>query len=185
MYKNVLIAILLIVIFLMINSITASKTPIPMVIERIDTLKIDTTIFKWKKGKDILRDTTIYDTTISFVNVDTNAILKDFFAKNVFKDTFSLPEGVIWVNDTISENKIYGRSFNAQITQKTIIKTKELRTPLPAPKASLYWGFMGTKQNETYGFGAGVMYKTPEKGIIQFNVTNNSQFQLGYYSKIF
>jgi hypothetical protein len=184
MYKNIIIVVLVFLIFLLLNS-AVSLEGLPTVIEKIDTVRTDTTIYKWKKGKDIRKDTTIYDTTIVLVNVDTNAILKDFFAKNVFKDTLSLPEGTVAINDTISENKIYGRSYDAKLTQKTIVKVREIRTPPPAPKGSLYWGFMGTKQNETYGFGAGVMYKSANKGIIQLNITNNKQFQLGYYSKIF
>lgn len=185
MYKNIFIIVLLFIIFLMIKSAISLKDIQPVVIEKVDTLRQDTIIYKWKKGKDIVHDTTIYDTTISFVNVDTNAILKDFFAKNVFKDTLSLPEGIVAINDTISQNKIYGRSFNASLTQKTIVKVREIRTPPPAPKGALYWGFMGTKQNETYGFGAGVIYKSANKGIIHLNITNNKQFQLGYYTKIF
>jgi hypothetical protein len=185
MYKNIFIVVLLFIIFLMTKSAISLKDIQPVVIEKVDTLRQDTTIYKWKKGKDIVHDTTIYDTTISFVNVDTNAILKDFFAKNIFKDTLSLPEGIVAINDTISENKIYGRGYDAKITQKTIVKVREIRIPPPAPKGALYWGFMGTKQNETYGFGAGVIYKSANKGIIQLNITNNKQFQLGYYTKIF
>jgi len=186
MYKNILIIVLVFIIFLMTKSAISLKDIQPTIIEKIDTLRQDTIIFKWKKGKDIVHDTTIYDTTIRFVDVDvdTNAILKDFFAKNVFKDTLVLPEGIVALKDTISENKIFGRSYDAKITQKTIVKVREIRTII-APKGALYWGFMGTKQDQKYGFGAGVMYKSANKGILQFNITNNNQMQLGYYSKIF
>jgi hypothetical protein len=183
MYKNILIVVLVFVIFLLLNS-AVSLEGLPTVIEKIDTVRTDTTIYKWKKGKDIRKDTTIYDTTIVLANVDTNAILKDFFAKNVFKDTLSLPEGTVAINDTISENKIYGRSYDAKLTQKTIVKVREIRTII-APKASLYWGVMATKQENNFGYGGGLIYKSANKGIIQLNITNNRQFQLGYYSKIF
>ena len=49
------------------------------VITKIDTLRMDTTIYKWKKGKDILKYTIIYDTISINTIVDTSAILKDFF----------------------------------------------------------------------------------------------------------
>jgi hypothetical protein len=184
MYKNIFIVILVFVIFLLLDSAVSLKG-LPTVIEKIDTLRTDTTIVKWKKGKDILKDTTIYDTISVSTLVDTGAILKDFFAKNVFKDTLVLPEGIVAVNDTISENKIYGRSYDAKLTQKTIVKVRELRIPPPAPKASLYWGVMVTKKEDVLGYGGGIIYKSPNKGIIQLNITNNKQFQLGYYSKIF
>jgi predicted GNAT family acetyltransferase len=184
MYKNIFIVVLFFIIFLMTKSAISLKDTQPVVIEKIDTLRQDTTIYKWKKGKDIVHDTTIYDTMISFVNVDTNAILKDFFAKNVFKDTLSLPEGIVAINDTISENKIYGRGYDAKLTQKTIVKVREIRTIIQ-PKPSLYWGFMVTRKEDVIGYGGGIIYKSPKKGILQFNITNNNQMQLGYYSKIF
>jgi hypothetical protein len=184
MYKNILIVILVFVIFLLLNSAVSLKG-LPTIIEKIDTVRTDTTIYKWKKGKDILKDTTIYDTTIIFVNVDTSVILKEFFAKNVFKDTLVLPEGIVALKDTISENKIYGRSYDAKLTQKTIVKVREIRIPPPAPKPSLYWGLMVTKKEDVLGYGGGVIYKSPNSGIIQFNITSNNQMQLGYYSKIF
>lgn len=181
--KNILISALIFVVLFFVLAPRNQEVD-TKAITKIDTLRTDTTIYKWKKGKDILKDTIIYDTISINTIVDTSAILKDFFAKNVFMDTLSLPEGTIAINDTISENKIFGRSYNAKITQKTIVKVREIRTTI-APKGALYWGFMGTKQDQTYGFGAGIMYKSANKGIIQLNITNNKQFQIGYYSKIF
>jgi hypothetical protein len=40
-------------------------------------------------------------------------------------------------------------------------------------------------QDKTFGYGGGIIYKSPNKGIIQLNYTNSKQIQLGYYSKIF
>lgn len=157
----------------------------PVEIVRIDTFESvhDNTIYK--PGKKILKDTTIYDTTYLLAKIDTGEILKDYFAKNVFKDTISFAEGSVSLVDTISQNKILGRIFKASITQKTIHVTRELRTPPPPPKAALYWGIMATKQDEKFGYGGGLMYKTANKGIFQLNYTNNKQIQVGYYSKIF
>lgn len=184
LYKNILIAILFLVALMLLNS---KKLPnsLPIVITTVDTLYKDTIVIKWKSGKSILKDTVIHDTIPQLVASDTMAILKDFFAKNVYKDTFNIPEGVISVIDTISKNQIYGRSYNAKITQKTIKEVRELRTPAPNPKAEFYWGAMGTQENTTLGYGAGIMYKSPYKGIISLSITNSKQVQVGYYSKIF
>jgi len=94
-------------------------------------------------------------------------------------------DNYVSIQDTISQNKIFGRGYDAHFTEKTIVKVRELRTPPPPPKAALYWGIMATKQENTFGYGGGLIYKSPNKGIIQLNITNNKQFQLGYYSKIF
>ena len=157
----------------------------PIEIVKIDTFEVvhDTTIYK--PGKKILEDTIIYDTAYLQAKLDTSAILKDYFAKNVYKDTILFAEGSVSLVDTISQNKILGRIFKASVTQKIIKEVRELRTPPPPPKAALYWGIMATKQDEKFGYGGGLMFKTANKGIFQLNYTNNKQIQLGYYSKIF
>lgn len=184
MYKNLIIVALVIIIFMISKGLYAPNLR-PIEIIKIDTIESvhDTTIYK--PGKKILKDTTIYDTTYLLAKIDTGEILKDYFAKNVFKDTISFAEGSVSLVDTISQNKILGRIFKASITQKTIHVTRELRTPPPPPKAALYWGIMATKQDEKFGYGGGLMYKTANKGIFQLNYTNNKQIQVGYYSKIF
>lgn len=184
MYKNLIIVALVIIIFMISKGLYIPNMK-PVEIVRIDTFESvhDTTIYK--PGKKILKDTTIYDTSYLLAKIDTGEILKDYFAKNVFKDTISFAEGSVSLVDTISQNKILGRIFKASITQKTIHVTRELRTPPPPPKAALYWGIMATKQDEKFGYGGGLMYKTANKGIFQLNYTNNKQIQLGYYSKIF
>ncbi len=184
MYKNLIIVALVLIIFMISKGLyTPNLKPIEIV--KIDTFEVlhDTTIYK--PGKKILKDTTIYDTTYLLTKVDTGVILKDYFAKNVFKDTISFAEGSVSLVDTISQNQIMGRIFKASITQKIIKEVRELRTPAPAPKAALYWGIMATKQDEKFGYGGGLMFKTANKGIFQLNYTNSKQIQLGYYSKIF
>jgi hypothetical protein len=184
MYKNLIIVALLIVIFMLSKGLF-QPNPKPIEIIKIDTIESvhDTTIYK--PGKKILKDTTIYDTTYLLTKVDTGEILKDYFAKNVYKDTILFAEGSVSLVDTISQNKIAGRIFKASVTQKIIKEVRELRTPPPPPKAALYWGVMATKQDDKFGYGGGLMYKTANKGIFQLNYTNNKQVQLGYYSKIF
>lgn len=185
MYKNLIIGILLLAILIIAKS-KYIPTGVPIVTTKIDTflVKKDTTIYK--SGKNIYHDSTIYVPIPTDKPIDTLAILKDFYAKNIFKDTILFSEGSISLIDTISENKILGRTFHSQITQKTIQITKEIRYPAPPPKPSLYWGVTGIKdQFSKYSIGAGLIYKSPNKGILQLIITNEKQVQLGYYSKIF
>lgn len=184
MYKNIIILVLILVILMMSKSFL-KPNPAPIVITTTDTTTEykDTTIYR--PGKSIVKDTTIYDTIPFLVPADTMAILKDYFAKNVYEDTILFAEGNVVLKDTISQNKILGRTFKSNIAQKTIKVTRELRTPPSPPKPQLYWGIMATKQEDKFGYGGGVIYKSPYKGIIQLNITNNKQIQLGYYSKIF
>lgn len=184
MYRNIIIVILVGVIFFLARR-SQSPDSSPIVITTVDTIRKDSLITKWKKGSDIIHDTTIYDTIPQLVPADTLAILKDFFAKNVFKDTLLIPEGYVSIIDTISRNKILGRQYNAKITQITIKETKEI-IYLEKKKAGLYMGALGLQnQDKTFGVGGGIIYKTPNKGIFQLNYTNTKQIQAGYYFKIF
>ena len=185
MYKNISIIILCLAVFLLLDS---KKVPdsLPIVVTTTDTLYKDTTIIKWKSGKTIIKDTIIHDTIPELIAADTMAILKDYFAKNIYRDTILLPEGSVLITDTISKNSILGRSYLAKITQKTIRVVRELRTPMPVPRGQMYWGVMAIQgQTGELGFGGGLIYKSPYKGIIQLNYTNSKQIQVGYYSKIF
>ncbi len=184
MYRNILIVILVGIIFFLArhNNAPAGK---PIIKTTIDTIKKDSLITKWKKGTDFYHDTTIFDTIPVLQPTDTLAILKDFFAKNVFRDTLTIPEGYVAIIDTISKNKILGRQYNAKITQITIRETKEITYP-EKKRAGVYIGLLGIQSGlNEYGAGAGIIYKTPNKGIFQLNYTNTKQVQVGYYFKIF
>ena len=61
--------------------------------------------------------------------VDTTFILKNFYLKNFVQDTITLSnnQGVIYLFDTISQNKVVARNFTANI------KPKIVREPAPEP----------------------------------------------------
>jgi hypothetical protein len=132
----------------------------------IDTFEVVKTKVVTKKGEDIYHET-IKEVVIPTI-VDTAALLKDFFAKNVYKDTLRLPDslGIVAVTDTITQNKILGRTFNASVKQREIKETlivKEL------PKTQVYYGFNGgfNKADVISNIGAGVIIKTKKDKIYQ------------------
>jgi hypothetical protein len=151
--------------------------PYEVIKHEIDTVEVVKTTVKTKKGADIYHDTTIYVPVP--VNVDTLEIIKSYFAKNVFKDTLKLNDslGFVFIQDTISQNKIFSRKYVAKVKQREI---KETTIVKELPKPHLYWGIgMGfdkvnyvnnvnanlllqTKCERIYGLGAGVdAHKTP------------------------
>lgn len=170
--------ICVIVICLLLSK--AYKSSDPIVVITTDTLEIKHDSVIYRRGKDILKDTTIYDTISITTPVDTLAILKEYFAKNIYKDTITVQDGTIAIIDTISKNAIYGRSVNASIKHKIIKEVRELRIPYQ-PKAELYIGGNATTKG---ALGAGIIYKTPYKGQIQLNINTNKEFQIGYFKKI-
>lgn len=72
------------------------------------------------------------------VEVDTVKILKDYYATRVYFDTLKVEDiGYVAVVDTISQNKIVGRTFQANLLERTITETitvKEL------PKLEVWTG---------------------------------------------
>ena len=172
------LVISLIVIALLLSK--AYKISDPIIITTIDTINIKHDSLIYSKGKDIRKDTTIYDTISLTTPVDTMAILKEYFAKNIYKDTIKIQDGTIAITDTISKNEIFGRSVNASITHKIIKEVREIRIPYQ-PKSELYVGGNATTKGS---LGAGLIYKTPYKGQIQVNINTNKEFQIGYFKKI-
>lgn len=143
----------------------------------IDTIDIVKTKVITKQGKDIYHDTTIFVQVP--MNVDTMAIIKNYFAKNVYKDTLHLPDslGYVILLDTISKNTIESRMFTASVKQRTI---KETTIVKELPKTKIFWGIgmgfdktnyinhvganllINTKCDKLYNIGAGVdINKTP------------------------
>ena len=126
-----------------------------------DTTEVIKTNIKWKKGSDIVHETIIHDTTIKLVNVDTAALLYDYFAKNIYNDTLRLPDslGYVFLTDTITKNKIEGRKFTAKVKERVINNTtivKEL------PKTKIYYGLEGgfNKADVISHLGLGVLINT-------------------------
>ena len=108
------------------------------------------------------RDTLLVDTTI-FVPVptivDTLAILKQYFAKNIYSDTLHLGDaGFVFVRDTIYKNTINGRFYHAIINQKTITETTIVKEP---NKVNIYFGFSsGVNKLGIHNIGADFILKS-------------------------
>ena len=170
--------ICLIVILLLLSK--SYKVSDPIIVITTDTLEIKRDSLIYRKGKDIRKDTTIYDTISVITPIDTLSILKEYFAKHIYKDTIKIQDGSISITDTISKNAILGRSVSASITHKIIKEVREIRIPYQ-PKREIYIGGNLTNKNV---LGAGLIYKTRYKGQIQLNINTNKEFQIGYFKKI-
>jgi len=110
------------------------------------------------------------------VNVDTAALLKDYLAKVVYKDTLTLDGGLgtIALTDTITKNRILGRTWDAKVKER-IIK-EELIVKEPA-KAQLYYGLNAGFNKEDYvsAVGGGLILKTKKDKLYQFNLGVNNR----------
>ena len=93
----------------------------------IDTFYETKTETRYKKGEDIVHEVEVVKEIPA--NVDTASILRDYYARIFYSDTFRLKDtlGYIAVNDTISKNRIVGRKYYTSINVPTIKETLYLR----------------------------------------------------------
>lgn len=101
-----------------------------------------------------------YDTILK--DIDTAAILKDYFAKYVSIDTLKLQDslGMITITDTITQNRIWYRTYLASISQKEIHDTIWID---PVKTSNLYFGINGgfTKNQLPGSLGISLILQTP------------------------
>jgi hypothetical protein len=166
--KNIAIALLIVIVVFQQCGGDKTKTgeivkvdgkKYELIKHEIDTFEIVKTKVVTKKGEDIYHET-IKEVTIPAI-VDTQALLQDYFAKNIYKDTLQLPDslGIVSLIDTITQNKILGRAFNASVKQRTI---KETTIVKELPKTKLFYGFEGgfNKADVVSHLGFGVLVNT-------------------------
>lgn len=168
--KNIAIAVLIAIILLEYfnpggkmpgRTVRIDGKKYEVIKHEIDTIEVTKTKVVTKKGADIVHEVIEHDTTIKLIDVDTAALLKDYLAKVIYKDTLRLPDslGTIALVDTITKNRILGRTWDAKVKQREIKETlivKEL------PKTKLFYGFEGgfNKADVVSHIGTGIMINT-------------------------
>lgn len=142
----------------------------------IDTVDIIKTKVVTKKGEDIYHEVIVEKEVIIPTIIDTAALLKDYYSKVLYKDVLVLPDslGTVAVTDTISQNRILGRTFNANVRERTI--REELIVKEPA-RNQVYYGLNAGFNKEDYvsAIGAGVILKTKKDKIYQLGIGVNNR----------
>ena len=82
--------------------------------------------------------------------------------------------GTVAVTDTISQNKILGRTFDAKVKERTIKETLIVKEPA---RNQVYYGLNGgfNKADVVSSVGAGIMLKTKRDKIYQFTLGVNNR----------
>jgi hypothetical protein len=183
MIKNIVIAILLVVVALFLFSDPSYNGGSVSIVR--DTVYQQKTFTKYKKGNDIHSYTILTDSVQIPVH-DTIRILSDYSRKYAYSDTINIDtNNVVYIQDTISQNRILGRGFSAKLSEKTIIET---RTITPKVKNALYLGittdFRQDKTIETLGIGA--IYRVKNKALIGLNLKSGQsvKYGFGFYLKL-
>ena len=180
MIKNFVIAVLLVVVILFLITNPTYKSS---VIVKTDTLYQQKTFTKYKKGSDIY--SYVIKTDSVFIPVhDTIKIVSDYSRVYSYLDTIRLDtNNVVFIKDTITQNRIIGRGFSANLSEKTIIET---RTITPKPKNALYLGVLADLRQDKslQGVGIGLMLKVKDRALIGVGFDSNNFIRTSFYFKL-
>ena len=175
MIKNVLIVVLLLLaIYFMgkkqVNTVTKTT---------IDTVITHKTFTKFTKGDKIPYK--ILD-TIYKKNYDTTYIVKDYNQAKEFTDSIRQDSNLFVIRDTISQNRIIGRSFKAKIQEKTITITNNIQAK---PKSALYIGFRSDIRQDMsrVEHNISLSFKTRQRGLFSVGY-GMSGYSVGYAIKL-
>ena len=179
--KNLLIlGLILVLLFFVLapnNEIGGTK-----IITKTDTITKTISVYKYKKGDSI--PFVVLDTIYQIDQVhDTAYIVNDYNKIKVYTDTLRInTDNSVYIKDTITQNRILGRSFLANLSQKTITITNDI---YHKPKNDLFIGLLGDLRrfDNKIGIGVGLNYKKQNESYI-FNYTTN-QISFGMYKKLF
>lgn len=118
--------------------------------------------------------------------IDTAEILKIYYTKSIQKDVLTLPNniGTLTLIDTITQNKVVGRSFESKVKKQIVRDT--LRIP-EKPKNLLYFGIESNidKPDLISNVGLGLMYKTKGDKIYKVTMGVNNRVVNGTTSGVF
>lgn len=175
------ITIILLVSIIGLYSIFSPKPPKPgngtvtidgitysVLSHKVDTFLVPHDSLIYKPGKTIKKDTTIYVEVPA--KVDTGAILRNYFAINVYSDSILLKDslGRVSITDSITQNNIKNRKWSYHINTKTIKDVTIAKTP---PTTQLYIGAdLGMdKVHIINQVSAGFILKTKSDRLYQLN----------------
>ena len=178
--KNVIIAVLLLVILFL-----RWCTPKPDCPEIGKTTVVETIEY------DTIRETTPeyipvpgpvqYDTTYLERDIDTAAILRDYFASYHYSDTVTLDSVKVIIKDTVSQNKIKSRSLEYEILYPT--KTITITNDRYINRREYYAGFGIAGSTNGFEFiGFDFIFKTKKDLTYRASAGINEQLgvQIGF-----
>jgi hypothetical protein len=110
-------------------------------------------------------------------DLDTAAILFEYYAQYKYSDTLSLDTlGYVVVNDVISQNKITARNYKYKVDIP--VKTTIITNTIYENKREFYYGLgMAGNMNQLNYVGAELMYKNKKKQAYGLGVGINQKLQ--------
>lgn len=115
---------------------------------------------------------------------DTAFIMYDYNVSRAYSDTINQDSNIFVINDTISQNRIKSRSFEAKITEKTIY-VKQFYAE--KAKYRLYYGIRGdfSQSNGLQVVSPGLMLNVKNKALIGLNLNINKNNNISYSGSLY
>jgi hypothetical protein len=115
---------------------------------------------------------------------DTITVVKDYLTVKAYSDTIKQDSNIFVINDTISQNRIKSRSFEAKITEKTIY-VKEFYAE--KAKYRLFYGIRGdfSQLNGLEVLSPGLMLNAKNKALIGLNLNINKNNNMSYSGSLY
>ncbi len=176
MIKNGLIFLLILMSVFLFSLKRKNKT---ITTTTVDTVTVTKGFTKFTKGDKIPYK--ILD-TIYKQNYDTTYIVKDYNQAKEFTDSIRQDSNLFVIRDTISQNRIIGRSFQAKIQEKTITITNNIQAK---PKSALYIGFRSDLRQDMsrVEHNISLSFKTRQRGLFSVGY-GMSGYSIGYSLKL-
>ena len=146
-----------------------------------DTLREIKTVTRYKKGDSI--PYAVLDTIYEPIH-DTIRLISEFYQVKAYSDTIKKDSNTFVINDTISQNKIQSRGFEAHFTEKTIIKREYY---VQNPTNSVFWGVRGnfSQLYSLEGLSTGLMLNAKNKALIGLNLDISKNNNIGYSGSLY
>lgn len=173
-----IVTLLMVAIIIILLSRTCQKD-VPTLVTKYDTVYQEKTFTKYRKGDSIPYIVLAVDTTTIH---DTIKVLSDYSRIYAYSDTIIQDSNKFYIQDTITQNRIKGRSFKADLHEKTIFITNNIQ---PKSKNELYLGFLADLRtfDNKVGLGVGIGFKTAKNGLFSLSASTNG-VTLSYYKKL-
>lgn len=182
--KNLMLILLVLVLGFFVCSPNKQEA-ISTTITKVDTLYKRDTLVKYKKGNTI--PFVVLDTLYlidSMIIRDTPQMIDNYISVKAYSDTLRInTDNSVYIYDTISQNRIIGRSYKADLTTKTVLVNTT--NTIYKSKNELFVGLIGDlrRSDNVLGVGVGLSYKKKNESYI-LNFTTN-QISFGLYKKLF
>jgi len=92
--------------------------------KEVEVVEVEKIVTEFKEGKTIYVEVEVPVEVFIPTEIDTMEVLQDFYSTRLYTDTLKVENlGYLTIVDTISQNKIIGRSFKANLLERTITET--------------------------------------------------------------